>query len=1166
VTTLSLAFLGPFNVVYDGGVISEFRTRSVQALLAYLTVEDTATQLHQREMLAELLWPGYPPGSARKNLRQALYELGRLIPEVSTGGGPPAPLTLGTRETLQLNPDCRFELDTASFTHMVNEGRDDSLRKAVELYRGDFLEDFTLPDSGEFETWAATRRGRFQRQALEALEHLASTALHKQNYAQAESHARRQLELDDLRESAVGQLMKALAGQGQRSAAIIAFDKTRLRLNEELGIEPGAELSALWEQIRDGEFDAPVDEPSTLTIPSTQMVDKKPALNLPVPTTPFIGRRTEVERIKSLVLHHTHRLITLVGPGGIGKTRLSIQAASDVGEVFPDGVFFVPLATAQTEETFTLAVTKAIDFSFYREEHPRQQLLDYLREQQLLLILDNIENLTEVPELVGEIVASAPSVKLLVTSRVRLNMQGEQLYPVAGMSLPELEQAGEWDNPKEQAKSFSAVQLFLDRARRVQPDFSITNENAMSVIKICQMVQGMPLGLELAAAWVELLSPNEIAAEIARNLDFLETDQVDVPTRQRSIRAVFESSWKLLSEDEQDTFLRLCVFLGSFSREAAQKVSGASLRTLLGLANKSWLGQTDDGRFQLHELMRQYGEGRLKANADKWQNAYDRHAEYFADYVAEQSTRMQGPEQLTGLSAIEVEFDTNIKAAWEWLVSEKRWSYIIDRMALGLFHYGTIRWRTNELITWFRDTRLALKSVLTSKNRLTYAIFSTLEVYFEESSYVKDADPIERLGLTWQMVDKYKLAEAMGFWFVILANLVRARNLPSDIDVDEKLEANIAMLRDGKSQWQLGMSLLYQANRMSGFIHDGTTLLEVADIFEELGVICEQGIAAEHLGKYAYQQRRPLSMVTCYYDQAGRFFRKLKGFFPESGIDLMGVLANIYFQQGKYEQGFAVFKEQQSEFECIGRMLLFEDSLFSEGFFAVRYSTFEHALNLRQRSLELIRKLGSQSDYAWRLFHLGEVYRIFGEAEKAVGLYEQALPLFKKMKVVLGLGFDQRTRGDIALEGKRYQDAMEHYRKFNAYASEDNHLWGMIQSRGRIALAHAYLGNSNKARQEMRSSLVDIYQIGGDDLALQTMLAEPVCLLQEGDMERAIELVSFLQHHPGSWNETKQHADIILDEASRDLDQEVVEGAIERGKGFDFDTVFTALTKLDQTG
>ena len=192
---------------------------------------------------------------------------------------------------------------------------------------------------------------------------------------------------------------------------------------------------------------------------------------------------------------------------------------------------------------------------------------------------------------------------------------------------------------------------------------------------------------------------------------------------------------------------------------------------------------------------------------------------------------------------------------------------------------------------------------------------------------------------------------------------------------------------------------------------------------------------------------------------------------------------------------------------------------------------------------------------------MGEVYRIFGEAEKAVGLYEKALPLFKKMKVVLGLGFDQRARGDLALEEKRYQDAMEHYRKFNAYTQEDNHLWGMIQSRGRIALAHAYLGNLNIARQEMHSSLVDIYQIGGDDLALQTMLAEPVCLLQEGDLAQAIELVSFLQHHPGSWNETKQHADIILDEASRDLDQEAVEGAIERGKGFDFDTVFAALTK-----
>jgi predicted ATPase len=215
----------------------------------------------------------------------------------------------------------------------------------------------------------------------------------------------------------------------------------------------------------------------------------------------------------------------------------------------------------------------------------------------------------------------------------------------------------------------------------------------------------MPLALELAAAWVELLTPNEIALEIARSLDFLETNQIGVPDRQHSIRAVFDSSWKLLSKEEQDAFMSLCVFEGSFSREAAQQVSKASLRTLLGLSNKSWLQQTNNGRFQLHELMCQYGEERLKADADDWQEAHNRHAEYFAHFVAEQSLRMQGPEQLDAMSAFENEFNTNIKATWDWMVSERRWNDLIENLLLGLFQFDRLSQKSIELLRWLRDTR-----------------------------------------------------------------------------------------------------------------------------------------------------------------------------------------------------------------------------------------------------------------------------------------------------------------------------------------------------------------------------------------------------------------------------------------------------------------------------
>jgi tetratricopeptide (TPR) repeat protein len=277
---------------------------------------------------------------------------------------------------------------------------------------------------------------------------------------------------------------------------------------------------------------------------------------------------------------------------------------------------------------------------------------------------------------------------------------------------------------------------------------------------------------------------------------------------------------------------------------------------------------------------------------------------------------------------------------------------------------------------------------------------------------------------------------------------------------------------------------------------------------------------------------------------------------------MMG-LADIYFQNGNYEQGFALFVEEQRELERMGQIRILEASKHWESLFAVRYSTFEHALRLRQQSLELVRMIGSQSDLAWRLFELGDVYRIFGKPEKALDLYEQAHTLFEKMNMPLALGFEQRARGDLALSEERYSEALAHYQKFDAYVKEDNHIWGMTQSRARIALAHAYLGNVEQARLEMRGALAEIVEFREEDLTLQTILAEPVSLLQEGKLEEAIALASFLQHRPGSWNETKQHAHGILEMASRDLPKEVVQSAIERGKSLDFNEVIAELSKLE---
>ena len=1141
---LEIALLGSPEIRFNGNPVKTDRRKAI-ALLAYLAVTGKS---HTRDALAAMFWPGYDRDSAYAYLRRTLWELNQILEKGWIAAD---------RETVRLKDGADLWLDTVDFENIVKQLTSTQeeisrLETAIHLYRDDFMSGFVVADTVPFEDWQNQQVEYFRRSFANALENLVGLLANEGKYETGLPYARRWLAQDPLNESAHRAIMRLLAGKGDRTGAIRQYEACVKLLKDELGISPQPETEETYEAILHGDVSR-----MRIQTDETLQTAPGPASYLPKMPAPFIGRRPEVEQVKALITDPAHRLLTLTGPGGTGKTRLSIQAASELENIFPDGVFFVSLAPIQNSEAVLPTVAKALDFSFYQEdETPRQQLLNFLREKKLLLILDNFEHLLDSSDLVTDILANSADVKLMSTSRVRLNLQGEQLFNVTGMRIPTVDEADVWEDPETQAKPFSAVQLFLDRARRIRSDFVLTKENVHSVMEICNLVHGMPLGLELAAAWLELLPPEEVADEINRSLDFLETDQADVPERQRSIRAVFESSWKLLSEDEMDAFLRLCVFVGSFSREAAQQVSRASLKTLLGLVNKSWLQQMDNGRFQLHELMRQYGSERLGADKTAWREANDRHASYFADFVANQSVRMRGSEQPAGLKAIEDEFESNIMIAWDWLITEQRWEDIIDRMLLGLFQFGVILWRTEEMISLLRKARLSLESNPQHQERLPFAIIGTLEVFCEENGGIKDADPVSQLAAIWDIVIKHDLVESMGFWFVVLAGGERVRNPELD-GLDKLYENTIMRFREQNLLWELGFGLLIQANWWNLYVYDEEKLLEAQQIFKELGVIYEQAIVAQLLGRHAFQQRRPLAEITNYFSEAMKFDRQL-GSLPNVSIDWVN-LTGIYFQQGEIEKGFAFLHETQRKYERIGNLRLLVASLNWEGLYAVRYSTIERALEVRLRGLELSGKLGIQSDAAWQMFELGDVYRLSGELGKAKELYEQAKVNFEKMNLVLGLGYYQRGFGDIAMQQARYLDAVDCYRKFKYYVAKDNHLWSIGQAHAKLALAYAHSGSIKDARSEIYDVLPQMRDWREDDLVLQLLLAEPICLNHEGKFEKAIELTAFIAHHPISWNETKQQARAILDVTSVQLPDVVVQSAIERGKGLDLESVIASL-------
>lgn len=381
--------------------------------------------------------------------------------------------------------------------------------------------------------------------------------------------------------------------------------------------------------------------------------------NLPGQLTPFVGRTDELAEITRRLANPACRLLTLVGPGGIGKTRLAIQAGGELLANFAGGVYFVPLQPLESPNLLLPAIADTLNFSLSDPQNPQAQLARYLTDKQLLLILDNFEHLlAAVAELTG-LLREAAGFKVLVTSREALNSQEEWLYPVDGLPYPA-------DDRPEELESFSAVQLFVRCARRVRPGFSLAEELA-GVAQICRLVEGTPLAIELAASWAKSLTCAEIAAEIRQNLGFLASRLWDVPSRHRSMKAVFNHSWQLLSPQEQAVFKQLAVFRGGFRREAAEQVAGASLVSLTALVDKSLLRWTPEGRYQIHELLRQYAEERLGASPEEAAARRNSHCAYYAGFLESRRAGILAGRQREVLAEISADLD-NVRTAWQWAV------------------------------------------------------------------------------------------------------------------------------------------------------------------------------------------------------------------------------------------------------------------------------------------------------------------------------------------------------------------------------------------------------------------------------------------------------------------------------------------------------------------
>lgn len=648
---LSISLFGPQQLMLDGRPVIGLATDKIRALLIYLAVEQDRP--HRRGTLAGLLWPDTPEAAARHSLSQSLFILRQALGDRQNDSR----CLVSTRQDIQFNKDSDHRLDVAVFTSLIqgcagHEHPESSLcdagiarlQQALEIYRGDFLAQFFLADSTPFEEWALLKREQYHRLVMDSLHQLALHHERRGEYAAAAQHLRRQIALEPWHEAAYYRLMQMLVHDGQRSAALACYESCCRALSTDLGMAPSLETTALYQKIvaEDRLFEKSartLDRETSGVAPASVGSIMLPH-NVP-PHTPIIGRENELALIAERLANPHCRLLTLIGPGGVGKTCLALQIAHQlVAEndmSFVDGVYIIPytpfshaafetssVALSGTLDDFIAPLAAALGIALDGAHDPQGQVSAFLHDKRMLLIMDNFEHMIGNVERLIDIMCKAPGVTILVTSRERLKVQEEWAIPIAGLSIPtipkEPQGAMSATSAEEAARAefeaSTAVQLFLQQAHRLQPTFVPDDTDKLEIARICELVNGLPLGIQLAAAWVPTLSCAEIAREIEQGLDILRTSLHNCSERHQSMRAVFTHSWQLLSEAEQRTLAALSVFQGGFHREAAIQVAGASIFLLASLESKSLLQRNRAAnRYEIHELLRQYAAEQLADQA-----------------------------------------------------------------------------------------------------------------------------------------------------------------------------------------------------------------------------------------------------------------------------------------------------------------------------------------------------------------------------------------------------------------------------------------------------------------------------------------------------------------------------------------------------------------------
>ena len=653
----ALRLLGVPRIV-DDGVEQVLPVSKPVCLLHHLA---TRADWVTRDELTLLFWPDSDEPSARHALRQLVYRTRALAwahaLEVHDG-----------RLRWLVDTDVQRVRDALAAGDWLS---------VVRAYGGTFLGGVDLPDAPGFEAWRDLVRTEIGERYLEAAIKAAAALELRRDYEAATTALRQALDHDPLSEGVVQSLLRCLALAGERDAAEALYARFEHDLDAQLGGTPDDATRSLITRIRSGE-----------------PVEPRPH-NLPSQTTRFVGREAELEALGRRLRRPECRLLSLVGPGGIGKTRLALQAAADQIGAYRNGVYLVSLAAVRNHEGLAIAMSEALRLPNVERGDAWSQLAATLRERELLVVLDGMEQLRGAAERLVQLLTRVPGLTLLVTSREPLDLALEWVFPLEGLVVPDVGDPG-WTVA-------GSLLLFEDAAQRVAPGFSLRAGQAEAVATVCRLVAGVPLAIELAASWTQLLTPAEIAGEIAGDLDFLRGADGDRPARHQSLRTVFDAAWSRSSDEERAVLVRAAVFAGDVDTAALEAVAGASLPVVLALVKRSFLQRTAHGRFAMHALVRQYVRERLEAQAEVLDEVVVRHLRYYVDLVANWSYR-RDPTAL--LESVRRDLD-EIHQAWCVAVQRADWGALAAMLTnLSLAH--DLSARTERYLLWLEVAIAAL--------------------------------------------------------------------------------------------------------------------------------------------------------------------------------------------------------------------------------------------------------------------------------------------------------------------------------------------------------------------------------------------------------------------------------------------------------------------------